>query len=459
MKRFPWERANIISLLPVIALALIAAANYSRKVIHGWEHAKGWEYEWIGRAIAKGQGFSFPGNHRWLYADVSADQYFPTAWIDPVFPLFAGANFYLFGDFGNLSILMANVFFYFLTILVLFVVTRKLAGTLAAYIAILIYLLMPSSRWVTTGYLGNSVFAGLLVLLALLLAMRYLQDTNWRSAIQTGLFFGFMTLSHAGTLLLAPSLCLYAVITDKNRINAIKCAGILCIFAGIAISPWTIRNYMTFGEFIPVRNGAGQILYVSNAAVGHTAAPVDDLVSADPVPWTSDNLWHAWKQLLVHEKRRSLEVYAEKRIAAQLGEAYRTANEAGRDKLLLAAGKSYIFQNPLDTAVLSAVKAAHFFLINWPQYVWKLPVGTVISVLAIFGALIFIKRREISLVTVLLLGYAAPYTGTGPYFYRYRYPIESLFIILSVLVLTAVIQKLIQKKGALAAPPETSASS
>jgi 4-amino-4-deoxy-L-arabinose transferase-like glycosyltransferase len=459
MKRFIRGQSNVKSFLPVIALALVAAANYSLKVFRGWERAAGWEYEWIGWAIAKGQGFSFPGNHRWLYADVSPDRYFPTAWIDPVYPFFAGVNFYLFGEFGKLSILMANVFFYFLTILVLFMAARRLFGELAAYIAVLIYLLMPSSRWVTTGYLGNSVFAGLLILLALLLSFWYLHNTNWKKAIPTGIFFGFMTLSHAGTLLLTPGFCLYSVITDKNRVNAVKCAVILCIFAGIAISPWTLRNYMIFGKFIAVRNGAGQILYVSNAAVGHTVAPVGDLVPAAPVPWRSDNFWHAWKQLMVGDKRRSLEAYAEKRIASQFGETYRMANEAGRDQFFMTAGKSYILENPLNTAVLSAVKAVHFFLINWPQYVWKIPAGPIVTLLAICGAVLFIKRREVGLVTVLLLSYAAPYTGTGPYFYRYRYPIEPLFILLAALIITAVLQRLLNKNGVLAVPRKSGAAS
>jgi 4-amino-4-deoxy-L-arabinose transferase-like glycosyltransferase len=423
--------------LPAVFIVLISAGAKLLRLHRGWESARGFESEWIGRAIAGGHGFSFPGDSRWLFAPLDANHFFPTAWSEPFPPFFIGANLYLFGEYGKLSILLFNVLFHMATAVCIFRFVKRSSGTITAYIALIVFINLPS--WVVTGYLGNSVFTGLLIIIFCLIAAWFFDTMNWGRAVISGLFLGGLAVVHAGTLLFTPAFVAIVLVWNRFNHRSLQSALLIALSAATIVLPWTIRNYLTFNEFVPVRNGIGQILHVSNLSLGKTTLPPATVAEDVPVPWRSRNLWDAYRKLSNTDMRRALERYSEKLIAAEAGADYLAANEAIRDKYLSAAAKQHILAHPFDTLRLSLIKGLHFFFINWPQYRFMIPIGSIITILAGIGAILSWKKKELFVVTTLIICYSAPYLLTAPYFYRYRYPIDPLVIILFSHVISVAI--------------------
>jgi hypothetical protein len=62
----------------------------------------------------------------------------------------------------------------------------------------------------------------------------------------------------------------------------------MVVAAALVIAPWTIRNYRTFGEFVLVRNGDGQLTYISAVAAAEPFMP-GVAKSVLPAPWRSSS--------------------------------------------------------------------------------------------------------------------------------------------------------------------------
>lgn len=68
------------------------------------------------------------------------------------------------------------------------------------------------------------------------------------------------------------------------------------VVAALTITPWIIRNAITFGDFIPVTTHGGYTL-----ALGNNAAFYRDVINgADEFPWDGESL-DAWQQLMIAE--------------------------------------------------------------------------------------------------------------------------------------------------------------
>lgn len=84
---------------------------------------------------------------------------------------------------------------------------------------------------------------------------------------------GLTALTHAGTSLFAPISALMFLASGKPGKEVWQCSLAVVFAAALVVSPWTLRNYFTFGEFVPIRTGVGFMFYLGNSALADTFKP------------------------------------------------------------------------------------------------------------------------------------------------------------------------------------------
>lgn len=95
---------------------------------------------------------------------------------------------------------------------------------------------------------------------------------TWRQASLFGVVGGLLTLTHASKLLTMAMLIATLVIVLALRRNwrAIGALAMAVLAMAAVIAPWTYRNYVVSGRFVPVATNAGFAYFAGNARWGIT---------------------------------------------------------------------------------------------------------------------------------------------------------------------------------------------
>jgi hypothetical protein len=449
---------RVPAILGIALLALVIAADLAR-VYQGWTYAEGWEYEHIARAWAGGNGYSFKGDERWLFDPSDPNDrtdpgsYYATAWEEPIPTLLLGTFFWLFGEYGRLAMTIANALFFAGTLVVVYLLGRAIQGTWLGFISAALLALVPTAHSLVKVYLGGCVLGGLLVSICALLLLRFLKCISVRRGLLLGAVLGLAALTQAATIVFVPVATILGLLrAGPLTWRAWGSAGAILGGALLVISPWAIRNYSTFGELVPVRNGAGLIAYFSNRAFAETFEP--SLIPNDAPftpPWTARNILHAVQLIDEKENRRAIEAYSQATVRASAPSKYAEFNEAERDKALMSQALAFMLRHPLVTLQLSAVKAVRFLYQRELQWRHFMPT-VVIGLLAVLGAAMGLKQPRVRAIGLMALGYVAVYAMTYPLYYRYRYPIEPLFAILGGVAAASVMQLLLPSQTSVLPP-------
>jgi hypothetical protein len=94
----------------------------------------------------------------------------------------------------------------------------------------------------------------------LVVLARRRSDSYWLYAA-AGLAIGLASWLRAQTMLLAVFAGLMLVIISVNRIAAVKRGVVMAAVSLLTIGPITIRNYVVYGEFVPIQLGTGLNLW------------------------------------------------------------------------------------------------------------------------------------------------------------------------------------------------------
>ena len=200
----------------------------------------------------------------------------------------------------------------------------------------------------------------------------------------------------------------------------------IVIVAAATVSPWTLRNYRTFGHLIPVRTGLGYVLYMGNAVLAGTFVPELQVQNPDVAPlWTAANALEAVRKSGVGRYHIIQHIHARQALEAGVGENFVELNEHERDTVYKRRAKAFILAHPLITLRLMIAKGLCYFFVNWSSW------GLVSAALALIGMCLWIRDARARAIAMLALGFSAPYVLTQPIYYRYRYPVESLFLLLA----------------------------
>lgn len=228
--------------------------------------------------------------------------------------------------------------------------------------------------------LTNVSLAALLVGICAWLTLRCLERPSPARAAGLGCALGVSALVQATTLGFLPLAALLVLAArGAGRQWPWRAALTVIAVAAMIIAPWTLRNYLTFDAFVPVKNGLGFIADLTNSALADSfrGEPQPDATLA--VPWTASGPGEAWSILKSQPAERSA-FYAYTVDGARTDPAYAQGNEAARDKIHLQRALAFFVDEPVVAFKLMMVKAYDFYLAS--------PRAGAVAVLALLGLVI-----------------------------------------------------------------------
>ena len=183
------------------------------------------------------------------------------SWRAPGYPFFLVVVYFIFGHHA-LPVLLLQSLLGALTCALIYLIGQGIFNRRIGTIAGLICAIDPEMIHWTAKMLTETLFIFLLTLLVLL-CLRLTQSRRGSLAVGAGLVLGYATLVRPNILLLIPFLILYFLFFAEGSIRKrIISASVLPIVCALVVSPWTVRNYLIHGEFVPVSSIGGVSLFV-----------------------------------------------------------------------------------------------------------------------------------------------------------------------------------------------------
>lgn len=201
------------------------------------------------------------------------------------------------------------------------------------------------------------------------------------------------------------------------------------------LMPWAVRNYMVFGEFVPVRTGFGQIAFVGAVATAGTVAP-DSLRSQVKPPWTAETPRLALRKIIQppYSELADLDGYQMDYAREVGGAEFAAMNEAQRDSWFLKETKAFLLANPVLSSKLAIAKIEVFARLIAGSFGWR------VCLFAALGGLLAIGRPAALILALWIGTYVGPFLLVVCYYDRYRAPIEPLLVVLAVFAVWRVFE-------------------
>jgi Dolichyl-phosphate-mannose-protein mannosyltransferase len=384
---------------------ILVAHTYRFKTVDD-NFSFGYEMGRIARSLASGDGFANPFN----------ETTGATAWEPPLYPFLIAGVFKLFGIYTRASalvLLILNGIFSALTCVPIFLIARRCFSEKVAVWASWLWALIPSgfaTRWV-----WETSLAALLLATIFWLTLELEQGDGLHPWLELGLLWGIAVLTNTSMLAFLPACGLWAwyrrARRGKRSFGGIALASIIFL---ACITPWLIRNYRTFGQFVFLRSNFGAELRVGNGPGANGT----------------------WMEYLhptqnVYEMRR----YRQLGEIAYVAERKREAIAFIREDYLRFAGlclKRFIYYwagRPRPAQISALPPLENFVFLTS-------------SVLAIWGLARALRQHRPGawLFFWLILCYPLVYYVAFPHA-RYRHPIEPELIILLVYVISEAERK------------------
>jgi len=214
----------------------------------------------IAYSIASGKGFSSP-----FQRDTG-----PTAWLAPVYPYLLAGIFRLFGIYTLSSFFAAlflNILFSAGACIPIFYTGEKIAGRGVGIAGAWLWALFPNAILIPFEWIWDTCLSALLVAVLLWATLKLEPSPRLRGWCFYGALWGFALLTNPAIALLFPVLVAWAAYrartgehSSKWLIGPVLAAAI----AALCCTPWTVRNYLQFHKFIPLRSNFAFELYVGN---------------------------------------------------------------------------------------------------------------------------------------------------------------------------------------------------
>ena len=182
----------------------------------------------------------------------------PTAWLAPLYPLLLAALFKLFGAFTLASFYAAvflNCIFSSLACIPVCYSGRRIAGPVVGELAAWLWAIFPSGILMPFEWIWDTSLSALLGAALLWATLRLADSLSYREASLYGLLWGVSLLTNPALGSLLPFLAgwiFYRHISAKTfrAYPFLAAAGVMIL----TCVPWTVRNYVQFHRFIPLRS-------------------------------------------------------------------------------------------------------------------------------------------------------------------------------------------------------------
>jgi 4-amino-4-deoxy-L-arabinose transferase-like glycosyltransferase len=249
-------------LILIVAFAMRAgfAVEQSRKIPRQALSAVPFLYETgdIAYSVATGNGFSSP-----FRVETG-----PTAWLTPVYPLFVAAMFRIFGTYtfaAFVATIFFNILFSTLACIPLFYAGKRIAGLGVAASAAWLWALFPNAIIIPFEWIWDTSLSTLLAATLLWATLALADSDRLRNWCAYGLLWGFILMTNPTFASLLPFLLgwlAYRAYKERHRwLSHVALASGIAILCCI---PWTIRNYLVFHAFVPLRSNLGLELWLGN---------------------------------------------------------------------------------------------------------------------------------------------------------------------------------------------------
>jgi 4-amino-4-deoxy-L-arabinose transferase-like glycosyltransferase len=220
--------------------------------------AFGWEMGRIGAAIASGRGFG----------DAFGGPTGPTAWEPPLYPYLTAGVFHFFGIYSRASafiLLTLNSIFSALTCIPIFLIARRIFSEKVAVGSAWTWALLPYVMFWCTRWVWETSFSALLLAVIFWLAFTLEHRDGLKPWLEFGLLWGIAALTSTVLIAFLPASGLWAWYHRAKRGKPSLAGIVLASFVFMAcVTPWTVRNYRTFGKFIFIRDNLGAELRLGN---------------------------------------------------------------------------------------------------------------------------------------------------------------------------------------------------
>jgi 4-amino-4-deoxy-L-arabinose transferase-like glycosyltransferase len=212
----------------------------------------------IAYALAQGKGFS----------NVFRTETGPTAWLSPVYPLIVAATFKLFGTFTARAFFACaglNILFSSAACVPIFFAGKRIGGLGVAAGAAWLWAVFPSAVMMPFEWIWDTSLSALLAALLLWATLELVESEKWIDWGVYGVLWGLALMTNPALGAMLPFLLGWAVHRGRGesrlrgrRMALAAAVTILCCV------PWTIRNYVAFHRFIPVRSNLPFELWLGN---------------------------------------------------------------------------------------------------------------------------------------------------------------------------------------------------
>ena len=218
----------------------------------------GFEMGRVGRSLALGQGFGNP------FHGITG----PTAWEPPLYPLLIAGVFRLFGIYTHASalvLLSINSVFSALTCIPIFFIARRCFSVKVAVWSAWTWALFPSVIFWCTRWVWETSLATLLLALIFWLALLLEEKDGAVPWLEFGVLWGVAALTNTALLSFLPACAVWIWYRRAQAGRRSMTGVILAAVVFVAcITPWLVRNYRTFGQFIFIRSNFGAELRLGN---------------------------------------------------------------------------------------------------------------------------------------------------------------------------------------------------
>lgn len=350
------------------------------------------DYDSISLNLLSGRGFTLNAN------DFNAK---PTTSRPPGYPFFLSVIYSVFGH-NLLAVWIIQSCIWALTCLVIFLIGDKLfnfsTGAAASFIAGIYPAFIHYQYYGGPAFILTETLFTFLLTLSMFSLIVYLKNRSYSRVIIAGFLFGLSALTHATIFLFPFCLIFWFYLTKDKTSNWIKYFLVFCACFLFTVAPWSVRNYLVTGKFVPITAKAGESF------------------------WGGNNLWAKGGFAL-----SSTLHFPDYNIREFSG-----LNEVDADKLKFKKGIEFLRNNPKKMPFLFLKKV----LVHWSPINESKRLNYsyfIIGALAFFGMWeLFSKNRlaDISLFLCLFVYstlIAVIFAGDP----RYRFPLEPYLIILA----------------------------